>query len=386
MIQFRFLNIPVTVHPSFFLLFLFITDIYRDFSIESVMIGVILVVSLLVHEYGHALTARYYGAKPEVNLEGLGGNAQYNNCLITPKQELYITINGPLFESILIIVPYILLKIGFSNNWHVIYFLYAMMKLNIFWCLLNLIPVLPLDGGRILKYFFEKKLGDQGVRISLIIGVIVAALGGSYFFIEEHYFFAILLFIFGFENMQQYKKRLENFSPFSTYNKGLRHLENNELDKAKNAFKELRKCKDDSIRAWSAESLATILYKENKNKEAYKILMKVDHQYLRVGKSLLCKLAFEEGNYSLVEKYSREIYDIEPSCEIALLNSKTFAYLNNPVYSGGWLKTASLFENIGKTELEDILRLNIYNQVRDDEVFRKQLPEDLSTSLDLAPC
>lgn len=382
MIQFRFLNIPVTVHPQFFLFFFFFTGIHRGITIEGMMSGVILVVSLLIHEYGHALTAMYYGARPEINLEAFGGNAKYDGRLISAKQEFYITLNGPLFESVLIVIPYILLTIGFSDNAYVNYFLYVMMRLNILWCVLNLIPVLPLDGGHLLKYFLEKKLGDQGVKIASTISVITAVLCGSYLFVQEYYFFAILLFIYGFKNLQG--EHAIGFgsgpAPFKLYNQGLRHLEDNETDKAKAIFNKLRKCRDEHIKAWSAESLAAILHTERRNREAYKTLSNVDHHYLSKGKSLLCKLAFEEGNYSLVEKYSREIYDIEPTYEVALLNSKAFACLNNPVSSGGWLKTASGFKNIELRELEDVLRLTMYNQVRDHEEFRKYLPDNLLTS------
>lgn len=380
MIQFRLLNVPVTIHPSFFLFFLFLTDLHQVVSIEGVMVGVILVVSLLIHEYGHALTAMHYGARPEINLEAFGGNAQYNNCRMTPKQEFIITINGPLLESVLIVIPYFLLNIGFSENTYVNYFLYKMMRLNILWCLFNLIPVSPLDGGHILKFLLEKKFANQSTRISLVIGIAAALLGSIYFLLNSFYYFGGLLLILGFKSFQQYQhsRFSTDSNPFSLYNRGLRHFEDNELDKAKIIFKRLMKSKDKRIKAWSTESFAIILHKENKNKEAYKNLLQIEHQYLTKGKNLLCKLAFEEGNYSLIKTYSREIYTIDPSYEVALLNSKAYACLNDSNSSGGWLRTASLFENSKESELANILQLNIYNQVRDNEDFKKHLPGNCS--------
>jgi len=73
--KFKFLNISIYIHPIFWIFLLFFTDIYRDLSIESVIWGIILFFSLLVHEYGHALTALYFGAKPTVILEAFGGKA-----------------------------------------------------------------------------------------------------------------------------------------------------------------------------------------------------------------------------------------------------------------------------------------------------------------------
>jgi len=90
--NFRFLTIPVHIHPTFWILMLFFTGIYRDFSIESVIVGLVLFLSLIVHEYGHALTALYFGAQPTITLEGLGGKAQYNGARMTSQQQLWITI------------------------------------------------------------------------------------------------------------------------------------------------------------------------------------------------------------------------------------------------------------------------------------------------------
>lgn len=384
MVKFRFLNIPVNVHPPFFLFLLFFTGMYEGITITGVMLGVILIASLLIHEYGHALTALYYGAKPEINLEAFGGNAQYINHGISPKQEFIITINGPLLESVLIIIPYVLLNTGVIHNTHANHFLYLTMKINIFWCIFNLLPVYPLDGGHITKYLLESKLGDLGTRISLIIGIVTTGLGCTYYLLEEYYVFGGLLLIYGFKNIQQYRQfriGTVGINPFHLYNIGLRHLQDNEVDQAKAVFSKLLKSQDNRIRTLSAESLATILHKESRSKEAYKNLLKVDHQYLTTGKSLLCKLAFEEGNYSLVEKYARDIYDIEPSHEVALLNSKAFACLKDYTSAGGWLRTASLFENIRKEDLVSILQLNIYDQVRDHVDFQKHLPDNLSAPL-----
>ena len=79
MANFRFLRIQCTIHPSFLLIVLFFTGLYRDLSIENLITALILIVSLLVHEYGHALAALYFGAKPEIHLEAFGGTTKYSS-------------------------------------------------------------------------------------------------------------------------------------------------------------------------------------------------------------------------------------------------------------------------------------------------------------------
>jgi stage IV sporulation protein FB len=375
MIQFKFLGIPVYIHPSFWIFFLFFTDLYRNFSFENFILGPILLISVLVHEYGHALTALCFGASPEINLEGMGGNARYSARGISDKQEFIITFMGPLLESILIFIPYYILKLDVYQNYYVKYALYMTMQLNIILCLINLIPVYPLDGGHLLRYLLKRKFGDPGIKASVLISTLTAFSAGTYFFLDGYFFFGCLLLLYGLRNIQMYHRirpSRNSLSPFSLYNQGLELLKNNELQKAKLVFKKLLHSKDKDMKLRALESFAQALYLENKNKEAYKLLSAVDPALLKAGKCLLCKLAYEVGEYSLIEKHSREIYDIEPSYEIALLNSKAFAHLNNPYYSAGWLRTASLFEN-KQRDLEQILQEKIYDQVRNAEAFKTQL-------------
>ena len=232
---FRFLNIPVRIHPTFWIFVLFFTNIYRDPSIESLILGIVLTFSLLVHEYGHALTALFFGARPTVTLEAFGGNAQYDSFGITPKQEFIITLNGPLLESMLIAISYFLLKSGvFEGHQYIQYFLYVMMRLNILWCLLNLIPITPLDGGHLLKYLLERKFGPKGTKMSLVVGLVAAAISVPYLYIHGFFFFGTLLLIFGLQQLPMFLQARgpsKGNRPFDHYMKGIEANKNEEVDK-----------------------------------------------------------------------------------------------------------------------------------------------------------
>ena len=295
--NFRFLNIPVEIHPTFWIFLLFFTKFYQDPSIESVIVGIVLIFSLLVHEYGHALTAVYFGASPTITLEAFGGKAQYNGRRITPKQEFLITLNGPLLESLLIVLPFFLLKMGvFAGHAYIQYFLYVTMRLNILWCLLNLIPLVPLDGGHLVRYILEKKFGDNGHRLSIIIGLICVVLATPYLYYAGYFFFGTLLLIYGFQNFQilrGFRVSARENSPFSCYLMGVNAINDNEPEKAKMFLTPLLKSKQQNIKHSAIESLAQVYFRENDSQKAYKLLLKGDHQFLKAGKCLLCKLAFE---------------------------------------------------------------------------------------------
>lgn len=373
-LYFRFLNIPVQIHPTFWLLILFFTGFYLDPSIESMIVGVVFAFSLLVHEFGHALTARCFGAQPTIKLWALGGEAQYNGRGITPFQNFIIVLNGPLFECLLIVVSYALLELDFVHNqYYLLYFLTVTMRLNILWCLLNLIPLQPLDGGQLTLYVLEKLFGDRGYKISLYIGLFCSVILIPYLFYEGLYFFGTLLFLYGMQNLQLLRGLWSSGreSNYTTLVRGIEAMNCRDTVKAKSAFKKLLKTKDLQIKHSAIEALAKIYYYENDPQKSYHLLLKSDHQLLREGKCLLCKLAFEYKNYELIEKYSRDIYAIESSFEIALLNSQAFASLQKPTLSGAWLVTASQFGEDYRIKAKDILSLPIYDLVRDHESFKQ---------------
>lgn len=338
-------------------------------SIEKLIMGGVLILSLLVHEYGHALTALFFGARPTIVLEAFGGYAQYNSYGMTPKQQFFITLNGPLFESLLIVLPYYLLKMGTFEHLHYVnYGLYVMMRLNIMWCLLNLIPVAPLDGGYLVRFFLERKFGAKGVRASIIVGLIAAAIAAPILFLKGFTFFGTLMLIFGFQNFQILRKvKSSSENPFSTYINGVEALKNNDVEKGKAILRKLLKSKDAAIKHSAIESVAKLHLVENDSEKAYELLLNADPQFLKEGKCLLCRLAFERQNYALVAKHSQEIYALEPTYETALLNAKAFAQLNEPRLAGGWLETASLFGEEFAERVKRELSDPLFDPVREQE-------------------
>lgn len=372
--RFTFFSIPVNIHPSFWISIVIFVGIYDSLTFEKLILGLVFMLTLLFHEYGHGLTARYFGKNPKIDLIAFGGYTSYNDNSLTKTQRFLITLNGPLFDGILILLAYYLLKTNIFHNYYMRYFLHVTMRLNIFWGLINLLPIYPLDGGKILAYLLETSFGQKGLKTSLFIGNIAAILACIYAFSHNYYIIGFFSLIYGFQNLQKYYQlgfTSYKKNNFTRYNESLKAIENNQTKKAKAILQKLLKAKESSIKISATETLANILYENNENTKAYNLLLKTDHTLLKRGKCLLCKLAFEEKNYALIEKYARDIYEIDPSFEIALLNSKSYALLNKPVYSAGWLKTASLFENVQKKTLEEILQDKMYDKVRNNKTFKQ---------------
>ena len=135
-----------------------------------------------------------------------------------------------------------------------------------------------------------------------------AALGGGYFLISGNIFFAVFFLFHGFQNVQVYRAEFlrRKKSDFS-HHEGLAALKNEEGEKAEEIFRKLLKTKDGFIKTAATEGLAEILEAQGNRKEAYHLLLKADPLHLKKGKWLLCKLAFKEGNYSLIDLLERAL-------------------------------------------------------------------------------
>jgi Zn-dependent protease/CBS domain-containing protein len=191
----KMFGIPVKIHWSFALLLLYVLYLGYSSGLEWGSIGllVVFVLSLffcvVLHEYGHALTARKYGVETrDIILSPIGGVARLERLPEKPIQEFYVAIAGPLVNIaiIILIAPLFILIFsndiswgeGFLNSW--IPLMDPTKPLNILPFLLvgnvmlagfNLLPAFPMDGGRVFRSLLSIKLGRlRATQIASYLG------------------------------------------------------------------------------------------------------------------------------------------------------------------------------------------------------------------------
>lgn len=127
---------------------------------------------VLIHELGHAAAARMYGWKvTEIQLFPFGGVAVVEDGEATGSvQEIVVALAGPLQNAFMILISLLLEATGVWDKSWSDYFIRANMTIGLF----NLLPVLPLDGGRIVqavvsRYASYYRTLTVGVWYSLII-------------------------------------------------------------------------------------------------------------------------------------------------------------------------------------------------------------------------
>ena len=188
---FRFRGIRVFLHWSFLLLpaYIAFTGFSEGHTWSQILkeIGLILIVfgCVVLHEFGHALTAQRFGVNTrDITLLPIGGVASLERMPEDPKQEFWITVAGPLVNLVIAGVAFSILAIAgiamittdllgdISTGAGLLTFL---VTVNIGLFLFNLIPAFPMDGGRILRSLLGMWLPrEKATRIATVIGRILA--------------------------------------------------------------------------------------------------------------------------------------------------------------------------------------------------------------------
>jgi len=160
----RIKGIDVDIHATFLLLLAWIAlaDYQQAHTVSAAVVGVLLTLaiflSVVLHEFGHALMAARFGVKTKsITLLPIGGVARLERMPSRPREELLIALAGPVVTVAIIAVLYLALLLGkvslaSAAQTHGIWlFLAQVMWVNVILAIFNLLPAFPMDGGRILR-------------------------------------------------------------------------------------------------------------------------------------------------------------------------------------------------------------------------------------------
>jgi stage IV sporulation protein FB len=216
-LQFRLGRIPVRVHPGFWLVGVLGGWQPDDLRLTFIWVAC-LFVSILIHELGHALTAEAFGWPSEILLYHFGGLAfsqRYRGN--TPWRSIAVSLAGPFAGFAFFGLIYGVVKFwpGSKQHWdtYVWYAIAQLIFINLWWGIVNLAPVLPLDGGRVCESLREwlriRNFEFRTAQIGLVVGGLI-----TWYFLSRdgsHYRFAGLLFLFltlqNFSAVQQIRGR-----------------------------------------------------------------------------------------------------------------------------------------------------------------------------------
>ena len=202
-IAFRVLGFPTRIDLSFVIVLGFL-GLSGPVTVARLVAWVVIgAASVLAHELGHAVAARTTGAQPTIDLYGFGGVTRYRPpAPLSRLRQLSISIAGPLVGVVVGLalqygVPHDATTPGSLAD----YALQAAIFVNLGWGALNLLPVLPLDGGTVLA---ELLPGDpvQRRRRAAYVSVVVAGIAVVVAFNYHQTYAGLLAAWLAFDNVR----------------------------------------------------------------------------------------------------------------------------------------------------------------------------------------
>lgn len=205
----RIAGIDIKLHLSFFFLLIWVgvPVLFSGGSTSEMLMEILLVLLLFVcvvlHELGHALTAKLFGIQTkDITLLPIGGVARMEKMPEDPKEELMVAAAGPAVNLVigaailisLLVSGFFTLPLDISalvNNFWV-----RLMTTNLTLVAFNLIPAFPMDGGRVLRSILSTQMDRvKATRIAANVGRILAIVMGIVGLFVNSWLVLIAIFI-----------------------------------------------------------------------------------------------------------------------------------------------------------------------------------------------
>jgi len=233
-LRFRLGSFPVSVYPSFLIAAALLGYVSMDaWQTLLLWIGVVFV-SVLVHELGHAVVALAFGGRPEIRLEGFGG-VTFPRLPQPPSawKQIVLSVAGPVAGLGLGLAAWALGRVlppepGSPSA--------AVLRLfqetSIAWAILNLLPVLPLDGGHVLQAVIERvRRKPSPALASWVSAVVAGCIALAAWRLWGQPYIAIWFALFAFQNVTRARLAGQEVAAPAPASPQLRDAERDEVDR-----------------------------------------------------------------------------------------------------------------------------------------------------------
>ena len=169
-LSFRLFDIPIKVRLSFLAVAAFLGLSGNDLTAVAAWVGVVFV-SILVHELGHALTARRFGADVAIELNAIGGLTrwQVREGELSPGRRALVAASGSAVGVVFGGLVWLVASQLGPYSGTVAFVIRTLIFVNIVWGLLNWLPIRPLDGGHLFSALLEKVSPARADSIARVV-------------------------------------------------------------------------------------------------------------------------------------------------------------------------------------------------------------------------
>ncbi len=221
----RFWGIDIFMHVTFLLIVAWVAFTYwvEFHNWDAVLGGIVFILALFVcvvlHEYGHALTARRFGVRTrDITLYPIGGVARLERIPDKPEEELWVAIAGPAVTAAIAVVLFVILvvtgnvpttlrSITLASGG----FITRLFAVNVLLFLFNLLPAFPMDGGRVLRALLAMRMDYlRATQIAAGVGQAMAFAFGFIGLLTDPWLLFIALFVWIGAEQESSMARIKN--------------------------------------------------------------------------------------------------------------------------------------------------------------------------------
>lgn len=368
-------RIPIHISPFFGLIVVMIAYLNSSTPIGWAIWSGVIILSIIVHEMGHAIAAVLFGQTAEIHLVGLGGLTTRRGNPLGHLKDFLVVLSGPLAGLLLCFIAFFCMRSISSDHQVLRYTFETIFIVNLFWTVLNVLPILPLDGGHLLRIFLESCFRIKGLQVAALISLLLATLGGIYFFIDAQIFIGAIFIMFGFENyrlLSEIKKMVpEDIDDAlqGLLQEGIKDMQCHRPKEALEKFSAIReRVLKGTVYVVATQFAARALAEMGREREAFFLLYplkkRISFEYLFFLQQLAYKIEEWEAVLEIGERAFREHQD----GHIALMNASVSAILGQVTPAVGWLCQA---EKAGFREMKEFIQKREFDAVRHHESFQK---------------
>jgi Zn-dependent protease len=373
----------LTIYPSFWIVALLIAYLASTSILGGFFWVFVVLVSVVLHELGHAWTARAFGQRAYIELGFFGGATYRGGPTLSPAKDFLVVLMGPLV-SLFLGGSALYIVTTFKPQEEMVQELLTIFAVgNLYWTFLNILPVLPLDGGKLMQIVVCSIFRKTGERISYFLSFLACLALMVFFFLNGGFFVGLLFLMIGFENYRMCTRRGPNMTAAMQREvaaemlKAEHEWETNHPDAAIARLEKL--CdKNRAVVGLAApiERLAKYLLITGRPKVAMHYLTRVEPALSNEGLKLMQLAAYEIMEWRKALEVGEKIFaDEGGEVSNALINAFSAARLLLVDTTINWLLSAKE----GLVDMKKVLRSEDFDLIRDNEKFLRFVAEQESS-------
>lgn len=368
-------TIPIHIHPLFWVIAALISFLNAPSLVIAATVWFpIVFISILIHEYGHALTARAFGQQAQIQLVAFGGLTVRSGKTTKLWQDFLIILNGPLAGGLLVGLSYLYLNMVSAEKQPLLFYAgLVCININIIWTLFNLLPIHPLDGGHLLRCLLQGLLGLNGIKLSLLLSLCFAAILAALFFTSHQLLIGSIFLLFAFESYRAWRSSLkltvedEDIHWQEKLAAADKLLEQQNFSAAQASFEHIvAETKQGMIHLEAIEALAQIYFHNKRYDDAYKLLKPHMKQLSIESLDVAQASAYHLGELNEALAIGNKLWREEPMAKTARLNAFCHAAKGEAEQAVGWL--SSMAQEDASTLAELVLRPE-FDSIRHQPIF-----------------